>query len=90
MQLAAAIVVFTASLPHAEVGDSIRPLHVKHQVLYEIHLVSRKYQLQQHNFDINTLCIQHILLLAHRLHNYGHVFFPEWSKIARTDKNRLF
>lgn len=35
MKLSAAIVVFAASLPHAEVGNSVGSLHAEYQVLDE-------------------------------------------------------
>ena len=39
MDLACAVVVNGAALPHAKVGGAVRPLDVEDQVLHEGHLV---------------------------------------------------
>jgi len=48
VQLAGAVVVLAASLPHAKVRRTIRSLHVEHEVLHERHFVRREDNLHHH------------------------------------------
>ena len=46
MQLARAIVVLAATLPHPKIWSPVGTLNIKHKILNEVHFVRRVYNLQ--------------------------------------------